>query len=167
MKILIVSDSHGVDNNLKYVINKVKPIDMLIHLGDFGGNYDYITKMTDSPIEVVCGNNDFFCNVEDEKLISIAGYKVFISHGHRYGVSHNLDRIKMRGIECNADIIMFGHTHQPLIDKTDDVWIINPGSISLPRQANRIPTYIIMDIDNYGNVHFALKYVKKAFSRTF
>lgn len=167
MKILIVSDSHGMDNNLKYVINKVRPIDMLIHLGDFSGNYDYIAQLPESPIEAVCGNNDFFCDVEDEKLIYIAGYKVFMSHGHRYGVSHNLDRVKSIGMQYNADIIMFGHTHKPLIDKTGDIWIINPGSISLPRQANRLPTYIIMDIDNSGNVRFTLKYVKKVFNQTF
>ncbi len=167
MKILIVSDSHGTDNNLKYVINKVKPIDMLIHLGDFNGNYDHIAQLAECPIEAVSGNNDFFCDVEDEKLLNIAEKKIFMSHGHRYGVNQNSDRIKSIGMKQNADIIMFGHTHMPYIDKTAGVWTINPGSISLPRQANRLPTYIIMDIDEIGNVHFTLKYVKKVFNRTF
>lgn len=167
MKILIISDSHGMDKNLKYVINKVKPIDMLIHLGDFNGNYDYIAQLAECPVEAVCGNNDFFCDIEDEKLINIADKKVFMSHGHKYGVSYSPDRIKSIGMGQDVDIIMFGHTHIPLIDKTSGVWTINPGSISLPRQANRLPTYIIMDVDNYGDVHFTLKYIKKVYDRIF
>ena len=40
MKILVVSDSHGFEGNLRKVIERVEPIDMLIHLGDFeSGKY--------------------------------------------------------------------------------------------------------------------------------
>lgn len=159
MKVLIISDSHGRDENIKYVIDRVKPIDLLIHLGDFNGNYDYIKQFVDCPIEVVCGNNDFFCNVESDKLIKISDYKVFLTHGHRYGVSLGLDRIKKVGRQVESDIVMFGHTHRPIIEKHENLWIINPGSISLPRQSDGLPTYIIMDIDNSGLVHFTLNYI--------
>ena len=55
---------------------------------------------------------------------------------------------------------MFGHTHVPLIDLSDSIWVINPGSISFPRQRERIPTYIIMDIDRHNKAHFTLNYYK-------
>lgn len=159
MKILIVSDSHGRDNNLIFVLNKVKPIDMLIHLGDSNGNIDYINSLVDCPVHIVRGNNDYYYNIENEKLISILDYKVFLTHGHRYGVSNDLKRIKGVGKQYGANIVMYGHTHKPYIDLTDDIWMINPGSISRPRQAGNKPSYIIMEMDKFGNTHFTLKYI--------
>lgn len=160
MKILIVSDSHGRDHNLKRVIDRVKPIDMLIHLGDFEGSQDYILKMADCHVEMVSGNNDFFSSIEKEKIFTIGKYNIFITHGHRYGVNYNLDRIKNIAKQYNANIVMFGHTHKPYINLSDEIWTINPGSISLPRQTDGIPTYIIMEIDERGSAHFTLKNIK-------
>ena len=147
MKILIVSDTHGNNDNLKKVIKKVKPIDLLIHLGDFASNIDHIRSLVDCPVEAVCGNNDFYCDVKREKLIEFGSYKVFLTHGHIYGVSYAIDRIKEIGRQYGANIVMFGHTHRPIIELQDNIWAINPGSISLPRQKGKKPTYIIMEID--------------------
>ena len=60
----------------------------------------------------------------------------------------------MRG----ADIVMFGHTHRPLIDLDGSVWAVNPGSISQPRQDNHLPSFLIMDLDSRGDAHFTLNY---------
>ena len=62
MKILIVSDTHRRDENLRYVIEKVSPIDMLIHLGDAEGSEDRIADWVNEgcQLEMVLGNNDFF-----------------------------------------------------------------------------------------------------------
>ena len=54
---------------------------------------------------------------------------------------------------------MFGHTHRPLIDIGEDVILINPGSISYPRQADHRPTYIMMEVADDGSATFELKYV--------
>jgi phosphoesterase, MJ0936 family len=160
MKILVVSDSHGRTHNLEKVIEKVQPIDLMIHLGDFENSEDYINAIAPCRIEMVSGNNDYFADAEKEKLITIGNYSIFLSHGHRYGVNFGTDRIKEAALQMGADIVMFGHTHQPLIDLTGKVWAINPGSISQPRQENRIPTFIIMDIDSAGKAHFTLNYLR-------
>ena len=62
MKILIVSDTHRKDDNLKKVIEQVKPIDMFIHLGDSEGSEQFIPEWLnpDCSIQMVRGNNDFF-----------------------------------------------------------------------------------------------------------
>ena len=57
------------------------------------------------------------------------------------------------------DIVMFGHTHRPVIEVEQDITLINPGSISYPRQADGIPTYIMLEIDDNGEMTFNLKYV--------
>ena len=156
MRVLIVSDTHGMDKYLYKAIQKVKPFDLMIHLGDYGGTEEYIQSLVDCPVEMVSGNNDFFSKLPKEKVILIGNYTVYLTHGHRYGVYYNTHQIKTAAKARQADIVMFGHTHVPMIDLKDDIWAINPGSIAYPRQRNRIPTFIIMDIDREGKAHFTL-----------
>ena len=160
MKILIVSDTHGRDRNLLQTLQKVGHIDLMIHLGDICGSEKYIKSIAPCPVEMVCGNNDFFINLPKEKVIMIGDYSVFLTHGHKYGVYFGTGPIKKAARIRQADIVMFGHTHVPLIDLNDNVWAINPGSLSLPRQSGGTPTYIIMDIDRMGKAHFTLNYLK-------
>lgn len=158
MKILIVSDSHGRIGNLSHVIDKVSPIDMLIHLGDFEGHEDEVELLAGCATYMVGGNNDYFSDLDREKVIRIGNDTVFMCHGHRYGVNFGTERIKEVGRQLGANIVMFGHTHKPVIDLSGDVAVINPGSITQPRQDGRVPTYIIMDVDREGKSHFTLNY---------
>jgi putative phosphoesterase len=161
MKVLIVSDTHGREKYLTDTLQRVKPIDLLIHLGDFEGGEKYIKSIAPCPVEFVLGNNDYFTGLPKEKLIQIGNNTVMLTHGHLYGVNYNTSVIRKAALKNHADIVMFGHTHIPLIDLNDDIWLINPGSLALPRQRGRIPTFIIMDIDSRGETHFTLNYVKK------
>lgn len=160
MKVLIVSDTHGKNHYLLKTLEKVRPIDLLIHLGDFEGGEEYIQSIASCPTEFVSGNNDFFNGFPKDKLIRIGKYKVLLTHGHRYGVNYSTNTIRDMAVKNNADIVMFGHTHVPMIDLSGDIWVINPGSLALPRQYGRIPTFIIMDIDSEGDAHFTLNYLK-------
>lgn len=160
MKVLIISDTHGRNNDVLRVLEKVSPIDLLIHLGDFEGGEEYITSLAPCHTEMVAGNNDFFNRLPKDKIIHIGKYTIMLTHGHRYGVNYSTYDIRETARRNNANIVMFGHTHVPMIDLRDDVWAINPGSLSLPRQHGRIPTFIIMDIDTAGNAHFTLNYLK-------
>lgn len=162
MKILIVSDTHGRYHHLLKTLERVQPIDLLIHLGDFEDGEDYIRALVQCPIEIVSGNNDFFTGLPKEKLIQIGKYKIMLTHGHRYGVNSGITGILEAAKYNGADIVMFGHTHVPMINLTESVWAINPGSLSFPRQPGRIPTFIIMDIDAQGCAHFTLNYYKES-----
>lgn len=161
MKVLIVSDTHGRDKYLFQILQKVSPIDLLIHLGDYGGTYDYIKSLVGCSIEMISGNNDLFKGYPKERVIMIGKYTVFLTHGHRYGVYFGTSELKKAARARQADIVMFGHTHVPMIDLGDDIWVINPGSIALPRQRNRLPSYIIMDIDREGIAHFTVNYCEE------
>ena len=68
MKILIVSDTHRKDGNLYDVIEKEKPLDMLIHLGDAEGSEYVIADWLNEGCELVMvqGNNDFFSKLDRE-----------------------------------------------------------------------------------------------------
>ena len=159
MKILIVSDTHGRHYNLETVLEKEKPIDLLIHLGDAEGKEDYIEAMAECPIEIVAGNNDFYTRLPNERIFNIGEYKVLMTHGHYYYVNGGTAHLYRKMLEQDIDIAMFGHTHRPLLKEENNKIILNPGSISYPRQEGKEPSYMIMDLDNEGKVHFSLEYL--------
>jgi uncharacterized protein len=161
MKVLIVSDTHGKNNNVLKVWEKVAPIDLFIHLGDYDGGEDYIRSIIPCQTEMVSGNNDFFNGLPKDKIIFVGKYKILLTHGHRYGVNYSTYDLREAARNQKADIVMFGHTHVPMLEYMDDMWVINPGSLALPRQNGRIPTFIIMDIDSKGDVHFTLNHFKE------
>ena len=161
MQILVVSDTHRKDDNLKLVLSEECPLDMLIHLGDAEGSEHFIPDWVNPEcrMEMVLGNNDFFSRLDREREIDIAGHKAFITHGHYYGVSMGpeglVDEAKSRG----CDIAMYGHTHRPFLDVIDGVTVLNPGSLSYPRQEGRRPSYMIIHVDADGKMDYQQKYL--------
>jgi len=105
MKILIVSDTHRRLGNLDAALEKVGPIDMLIHLGDLEGSEYYIEEMAGCPVHMVSGNNDFGGVLPREKEFFIGKYKVYMTHGHQYYVSMGTDLIKKAGRERQASCL--------------------------------------------------------------
>ena len=159
MKILIVSDTHRHDENLKIVLRKVGHIDRLIHLGDVEGSEDYIRQIAECPVNIVSGNNDFFCDLPREEEFMIGKYKVLITHGHYYYVSLDMQEIKRQAVSRGIDVVMFSHTHRPYLEHDGDITILNPGSLSYPRQEGHKPSYMIMDLDREGEAHFTINYL--------
>ena len=159
MKILIVSDTHGRERNLEKVLEKTEPIDHLIHLGDVEGSEELICTMTDAPVTMVAGNNDYYSDLPREEIITLGKYRVLLTHGHYYYVTMNEEYLKKEAKDRGADIVMYGHTHRPAYSDEDGLITLNPGSISYPRQAGREPSYMIMEIDENGVVNVQLMHV--------
>jgi hypothetical protein len=145
MKVLIVSDTHGRDTKLEEAVLREAPFDMLVHCGDVEGREIYIEALADCPCCIVAGNNDFFCDLDRETEINIMGKRAFVTHGHYYGVSMDIGRVMEEARERGCDIVMFGHTHKPVIAERDGVLAINPGSLSYPRQEGRKPSYAVLE----------------------
>lgn len=159
MKILIVSDTHRRDANLVEVLKKEKPIDLLIHLGDVEGSEDYIREIAECPTHIVSGNNDFFCDLPREEEFMLGKYRVLLTHGHYYYVSLDMQEIKRQAEARGVDLVMFGHTHRPLIEKSGKVLLVNPGSLSYPRQEGRKPSYIRMELTDDGEAKLEVCYL--------
>lgn len=163
MKILIVSDTHRMDDNLKKVIAKEMPADMLIHLGDSEGSEVFIPEWV-SPgcqMQMIRGNNDFFSTLDREREMTIGKYQVLLTHGHYYNVSLGVEQLRMEAQERGFDIIMYGHTHRPYFENHHGVVILNPGSLSYPRQEGRKPSYMVMLLDEQGEAHFTQYYLDR------
>lgn len=159
MKVLIVSDTHRRNTNYFTVLSRVSPVDMVIHCGDAEGSEYAICEAAGCPVEIVLGNNDFFSDLPREREFQVGNYKVWLVHGHNYFVSMGNETLKQEAACKGADIVMYGHTHKPVIDLEDSVIAINPGSLTYPRQDNKRPSYIMMEIDRFGEAHFTLNYL--------
>lgn len=159
MKVLIVSDTHKRNDNFFRVLEAVSPVDMVIHCGDIEGSEYAISAGAGCMVEMVAGNNDFFTRLPIEREFEIGKYRVWVTHGHHYYVSMGTERLKQEARVRGVDIVFFGHTHRPVVDLEDDVMVVNPGSISYPRQDGHKPSYVLMDIDRFGEAHFTLRYI--------
>ncbi len=155
-RVLIVSDSHGRLDNLEEVMERVKP-GLLLHLGDVEGDEDIIDAQAGCEVVYVRGNCDYSSDAPGCAVVEVGKHKIFMAHGHTYGVNFGLDELAYAAKEAGCDVALFGHTHVPLKAEVSDVTVINPGSISLPRQDGRIPTFVVADVDRKGELHFALK----------
>ena len=152
VKILVVSDTHGMDRVFYDLYRKVKPVDMVIHAGDTQGSEDDMANFVDCPFAAVMGNNDFFSTLPKDRVFDYNGKRFFITHGHYYSVSSGYDRIVDEAKSRGADFAIFGHTHRPYYEKIDGIHVINPGSLSYPRQFSRKPSYAMIEIDAAGDV---------------
>ena len=159
MKVLIVSDTHGRHAGIEEAIQREFPFQRLIHLGDAEGYEDYIADLAECPIDIVSGNNDFFSDLPDEKIVFIDDFRALITHGHMYGVSVGYQRIWEEGLERGVDAVMFGHTHRPMLEEDEDLILLNPGSLSYPRQKGRLRSYIVMEKENGKKPTFEIRYL--------
>ncbi len=159
MRVLIVSDTHGKLDNFRTAVSSSGPFDLLIHCGDVEGDEERIRGIVGAGAMMVRGNNDFFTDLPSELTFNIEKYKVFMTHGHRYNVSIGPEMIMEEARDRQVDIVMYGHTHKPFVDRRADLITLNPGSLSYPRQDGRRPSYVIMETDKTGEAHFTINYL--------
>ena len=158
MKVLIVSDTHRKNENYFVAVNREKP-DMVIHCGDAEGSEYALTEATGCPVYIVLGNNDFFSNLPRELDLEIGPYKVWVTHGHNYYVSMGSEHIKREALVRGVDIVMYGHSHRPVVEKSGNVTVVNPGSLSYPRQEGRRPSYVVMELGEKDELSFRIEYL--------
>jgi len=159
MRILIVSDTHGYNKNYLDLVEKLKPLDMVIHCGDAEGSEYTLKEAAECPVMLIAGNNDFFTTLPKELDFNIGKYKVWVTHGHHYSVYSGNKRIIEAARSRGVDIVCFGHTHIPVLEQEKGLTVINPGSVSYPRQADYRPSFVMMEIDGQGEAHYTLAYL--------
>lgn len=164
LRILTMSDSHGRNENVELAIAQVREeigeFQMLIHLGDVGDARE-LESLAGVPCYIVRGNTDYDAKLLNANVIEAGGHRIFATHGHLYQVDMRLDLLRFAALENDCDIAMYGHTHVPYLEEDpDDVTILNPGSISKPRQADHRYTYMVMEIDDEDEVTYELRYVE-------
>lgn len=163
MKLFFMSDIHGSLYFLNKALERFKEeeADYIVILGDelYHGARNPLPKeynpkrVTETlnrfadKIIAVRGN----CDSEvDEMVINfpiMATYstilyknkRLFLTHGHIYN-ENNMPKLG------DGSIFIYGHTHIPVAKKKDNIFIINPGSITLPKE-NNPHTYGVLEGD--------------------
>ena len=159
-KILVLSDSHGKDANIKRVLRKEGPVDMCLHLGDAQCPAEHMEKLIGCPVFMIAGNCDLFCSLPMKLFITLGKHKAMMVHGHQYFVSLGTDMLKEDARENGCDIVLFGHTHVPVDDVTDpDVLVFNPGSITYPRQSGAEPSYMVITLSEDGALREEVRFL--------
>lgn len=147
MKIGIISDSHY---NLKAIDNAIclaGEMDYWFHAGDSIDDAAYLESVTKKPVFKVVGNIDWCSPGPKEVLTEIAGKRIYMTHGHLFGVKMGLDTLSERAEQVMADVIIYGHSHVGLQKQIGDKLFLNPGSVTEPRD-NLAPSFMIMQIEN-------------------
>lgn len=104
--------------------------DFIFHLGDYADDAQELRNIFPRiPFASVKGNCDFYSDEPTDLLLTLEDTKLFLTHGHRYGVKMDLLRLKYSAIEQGARIALFGHTHCPFFSDQDGVILFNPGSV--------------------------------------
>lgn len=171
MKILLISDTHGAVQTTQDVIYEEKA-DVVLHMGDVGFDSHYLGQ-----IYYVKGNHDLLLKEPWERLLTFANKTIFMVHGNRYE-KEIVERLKGKykerwfdmgfcieeytellrdiGRKKKADVVCFGHLHQPFIRSFSDLMIINPGSLALSYDGKNV-SYAILNVDG-NQLHAQLKY---------
>ncbi len=143
MKIIVMSDSHGNTQALIDAVFDEQP-QLILHLGDYERDCGKVREaypMID--LRAVRGNCDFRAREPEYDEFVVQDKRIFMTHGHQYGVKTGLNSVMNSGFARRADILLFGHTHIPYYDVVEGMYIVNPGSIAFREQ-----TYAVLEIEH-------------------
>lgn len=136
MKIGLISDTHG-RNLPREVFEIFGGVELILHAGDIMTLDTLDILRSIAPVEAVVGNIDSPANahlVGRKKLLTAGGVTIGLVHGDQ-GVGSNTPERARRAFEKDlVEVVVFGHSHQPLIRKVGGVLLVNPGSATDPRQ---------------------------------
>lgn len=141
MRVLVVSDVHGDFRGLCEAIEAQPTAKVVIFLGDgLRQAEDAADLYPDRDFYMVPGNCDFGSDAIPVRQETFGGKRFYFTHGHRHDVKYTLYRLEMAAREAEADIALFGHTHQAYEEYVDGLYLFNPGSLRYDR------TYGYVDI---------------------
>jgi putative phosphoesterase len=156
-KITVISDTHGIiDDEITSVLSDS---DVIVHAGDIMST-SIIKKLKTycKRVIAVAGNNDLperYSAKEDKKIISelktveqfsINNELVTVEHGDRFGNHPSHDDLRMA--YPDSKLIIYGHTHNQVCDKSTTPWVVNPGAAGHTRNNDGGPCYMQILIDN-------------------
>jgi putative phosphoesterase len=147
MKVLVISDTHGCANRALNAHSLSGPVDAVIHLGDGAADADVMRAALDIPVINVAGNCDPGSNAPRERVWECEGKRILLTHGDAYQVKSGLARLRQRAEEVGADAVLFGHTHQRILENHAGLLLVNPGTLS---NAGRHRSFAVLDITPEG-----------------
>ena len=154
MRLVVLSDSHGDVASFQMAIKNEPSADAVIFLGDGLTDFEYCENILKDKVTIaVRGNCDrYFPAFNKNEIAVFGGKKIYCTHGDNEQVKFGMGRLREKAKEQGCDIVLFGHTHNPLTEYTDGIYYMNPGSV-------RQNSYGIVDIMPNGVMCFHKKIV--------
>lgn len=153
MKLVVISDSHGTNENvikISHLANKMG-VSKIIHLGD---DYDDAELLIEEGFEVerVPGVFSSYYTEKDianRRIIEINGWKILLTHTKEHHENDLPFDIKPEEVINNekVDIVLYGHTHIPAIEKQGNVYLVNPGHLKEWDKKGYKPSFAILVVD--------------------
>ena len=140
-RIGLIADTHGLVR--PEVHGALAAVEMILHAGDVGGDEVLDELSTIAPVHAVFGNTDPPGNRRLHQALDIVvgGFTIHVSHGHELGVPKPEKLLQA----YNAQVIVFGHTHEPLVVRADGRLVVNPGAAGAARFELK-PSVAILEI---------------------
>ena len=142
MVIGLISDTHGLLR--PEAVAALHGVDLILHAGDVGTSriLDELRKL--APVQAVYGNVDDPADPQLSKTLNLVveGVRIHVSHGHEFG-SPSPARLLAT---YDADVIVYGHTHRPLVHREGSRIVVNPGAAG-PRRFDIQPSLALMRVE--------------------
>jgi putative phosphoesterase len=137
----LISDTHGLVR--PDVFLAFQGVDEILHAGDVGGSEVLSILARIAPVQAVLGNTD---PVDDPRLClhvaeTVGGLTLHVSHGHELGAPSPAKLLR----RYDADVIVFGHTHRPLVTTSGSRLVVNPGAAG-PRRFGLMPSVALLTV---------------------
>jgi phosphoesterase, MJ0936 family len=131
----LISDTHGLIR--PGVHDALTGVELILHAGDVGGSAILDELRLIAPVKAVFGNTDppGEPGLVEEIVLEVGGLRVHASHGHEVG-SPTPAKLAVR---YDADVVVYGHTHRPLVTRHDGRLFVNPGAAG-PKRFDISPT---------------------------
>lgn len=138
----LISDTHGL---LRPAVHEaLAGVELILHAGDVGGAAIIAELELIAPVRAVAGNCDdpFADGLPLALDLEIDGLRIHVSHGHELGVPSPAKLLERYA----ADVIVYGHTHKPLVEQHGTRIVVNPGAAG-PRRFILLPSVARLTID--------------------
>jgi putative phosphoesterase len=139
----VISDTHGL---LRPDVHQaLAGVELILHAGDVGGDEILDELSLIAPVRAVCGNTDApgQPRLREAIELTIDGVSIHVSHGHELGAPVPAKLLE----RYTTNVIVYGHTHRPMIAKADGRLVLNPGAAG-PRRFDILPSVARLTIAN-------------------
>jgi putative phosphoesterase len=147
MKLIALSDTHLKTGEIPPQLQTlIEECDLIVHAGDFSTVEAYRAFNADGKLKAVFGNDDAseLKRLLPERLkFEVEGVKIGVVHEGGLSVTDTTAQGYLAK-EMGVDVLIFGHLHRPLIEKTDIV-LVCPGSPTKPRMSNPSVVELIIE----------------------
>lgn len=135
----VISDTHGLLRSA--VVETFQGVDLILHAGDIDRPQILKALQEIAPVKAVRGNMDrggWTDSLPSAEVVEFGGITIYMIH--------NIQDMDLDPPRAGFQVVIFGHSHQPIIEEKNGVLFLNPGSAG-PRRFHYPITVAVLAIE--------------------